>query len=103
MAAKDADLASQYGGEYLVLTDIDVADYEAALLLPVDQPFDDDLYLSDVGAPFGSGGPTYIMRGYDGTLTSLVYWESSIVDSGGASYAGPGPLSDIVVQTIKGA
>lgn len=103
MANKDADLASDYAGESLVLTAIDTAQYAVDLVMPVDQPFMEDLYLTDVGGPFGSGGPTYVMRGYDGTLTSLVYWESSIVDSGGVSYGGPGPLSDIVVSAVKGA
>jgi hypothetical protein len=57
--------------------------------IPVDQP--------------GSGGLTYRMRGYDTTLTQIVFWSSDHVDSTAADYSGPGPVIDIVVQDILGA
>lgn len=40
----------------------------------------------------------YRMRGYDGTLARIVYWDSDIVDSGGTDYTGPGPLSLVVLS-----
>lgn len=42
----------------------------------------------------------YRMRGRDGTLNRLVYWTTTGVDGTGASYAGPGPLTDIVAQSV---
>jgi len=42
----------------------------------------------------------YRMRGYDTTLGYPVYWPSTIVDATGADYAGPGPLTDIVVVEV---
>jgi hypothetical protein len=102
MGQIDADLATDYAERTLYLYDELDASFEP-VLINVEQPAQlQTLYLVDTGALGGATGPTYIMRGYDGTLMSLVYWEASIVDSGGGSYAGPGPLSDIVVQSIKG-
>jgi len=45
----------------------------------------------------------YRMRGYDGSLAKLVYWNHASVDGTGAGYGGPGPLTDIVVRKILGA
>ena len=56
-----------------------------------------------LGAPVASSGVSYRMRGYDTTLARYVYWSSSTIDSGAASYAGPGPVLDIVVQAVLGA
>jgi hypothetical protein len=49
-------------------------------------------------------GVVYRMRAYDAGLAPprLVYWNSIIVDSLGTYYAGPGPISDVVVQNIQG-
>lgn len=38
-----------------------------------------------------------LMRGYDGTLLAQVYWMANTIDSTGAEYTGPGPLTNIVV------
>lgn len=40
----------------------------------------------------------YRMRGFDTTLTRLVFWTATIIDTGGAQYTGPGPLTDVVIQ-----
>lgn len=48
--------------------------------------------------PGGGGGLEYRMRGYDTTLTQIVFWTSDHVDSTGSDYGGPGPLTGIVVQ-----
>jgi hypothetical protein len=42
------------------------------------------------------------MRAHDGTLSRLVFWTAITVDTGGAEYTGPGPLTDVVVQNIIG-
>lgn len=75
----------------------------------------DDVHVSDIwrsdaevladferGASQG-GGTTYRMRANDGTLGHPVYWNSSSIDSGGAGYAGPGPLTGIVVSKVIGS
>ena len=58
------------------------------------------------GPVTGGGGATitYRMRGRDAGLVPprLVYWNSTIVDSTGIDYAGPGPLSDVVLQLTIG-
>lgn len=41
-----------------------------------------------------------LMRGYDGTLLAQAYWMANTIDSTGAEYAGPGPLTDIVVVKL---
>jgi len=43
-------------------------------------------------------GLTYRMRANDTMLGYKVYWDSTIVDSAGTDYAGPGPLTDVVVS-----
>ena len=48
------------------------------------------------------GGVSYRMRANDTTLLRVVYWTTSFVDSTGAGYTGPGPLTDIVVANIIG-
>jgi hypothetical protein len=50
-----------------------------------------------VWLPMGSA-LTYRMRGYDTTLTSLVYWSSDHVDAAADDYAGPGPVTNVVLQ-----
>lgn len=42
----------------------------------------------------------YRMRGYDTTLTTTVYWTATSVDSTGAQYTGPGPLTNITIVHI---
>jgi hypothetical protein len=55
------------------------------------------------GSYFGSsGGAIYRMRGFDSTLGRIVYWQTSSVDGTASSYAGPGPVTDIVVQNVIG-
>jgi hypothetical protein len=55
------------------------------------------------GSAIGSGGAlVYRMRGYDGTLGYSVYWISVSIDTSGAQYTGPGPLSNIVVYNVIG-
>jgi hypothetical protein len=53
----------------------------------------------------GGGGATlvYRMRGFDSTLTEVVFWGSDQVDTAGNDYAGPGPLVDIVVHNVIGS
>ena len=47
----------------------------------------------------GGGAPViFRMRGIDGTLGYPVYWNSDVVDTPGADYAGPGPLTDVVLS-----
>jgi len=50
----------------------------------------------------GSGGVAYRMRAYDATLGREVFWSSQGIDDTGASYGGPGPLSDIVIHMLLG-
>lgn len=51
----------------------------------------------------GSGtGSNYRMRAFDTTLSRYVYWNADEVDSAGAQYAGPGPLTDVVVSEVIG-
>jgi len=52
------------------------------------------------GGDDGGTGITYRMRGYDSTLAAVVYWNSTMIDSLGVSYLGPGPLTMIVVSNI---
>ena len=102
MAAKDADLAYDYSAQVLVPVDDDVAGL-AVVLADEDVLPDhfEELFLVDVGIASG-GGVTYRMRAHDTTLGRYVYWAATEVDSAGASYVGPGPLTDIVVQNIIG-
>jgi hypothetical protein len=59
--------------------------------------------MSWLGRWMGGGASLiYRMRGLDGTLGRHVFWNSSQIDADGDQYAGPGPLSDIVVQKIFG-
>lgn len=44
---------------------------------------------------FGSPSSFFRMRGYDTTLAAIVYWDSTVQNA--SEYAGPGPLTDIVV------
>jgi len=54
------------------------------------------------GLVAGGFGVTYRMRAYDAVLTRPVYWNSASIDSAGFDYAGPGPLSDVVVFAVQG-
>lgn len=51
----------------------------------------------------GTGSVEYRMRGFDVTLDELVFWTSDIIDASGTDYAGPGPLTGIVVQMLIGS
>ena len=54
------------------------------------------------GLAAAASGVVYRMRAYDGGLARLVYWNSSTLDATGVDYAGPGPLSDVVLQVTMG-
>jgi len=43
------------------------------------------------------------MRGYDTTLTSVVFWFSDHVDATATDYGGPGPVTEIIVQKKIGS
>jgi hypothetical protein len=50
------------------------------------------------------GGVTYRMRARDASLGRYVFWDSEdSIDTLGAQYTGPGPLTDIVVQAVIGS
>jgi hypothetical protein len=57
--------------------------------------------LEIVQAPPVSGAQ-YRMRAYDSTLTRIVFWTSDTIDTLGADYTGPGPITDVVVQNVIG-
>jgi hypothetical protein len=59
-------------------------------------------FSADIVASSAGEQVTYIMRGYDTTLSGTVFWESRGVDSSAASYLGDGPVTDIVVHKIVG-
>ena len=50
----------------------------------------------------GGAGLNFRMRATDTGLGQVVYWFSSAVDATGTDYAGPGPLTNIVVQNVLG-
>ena len=58
--------------------------------------------LTTKGLVVGGDGVRYRMRGYDNSLTRIVYWTTAFVDSVGTEYTGPGPLIDIVVSNVIG-
>jgi hypothetical protein len=55
----------------------------------------------DAAQPTG-GTPqvSYLMRAHDDTLDETVFWTSQEVDGDGSDYAGPGPLSDVVMVRV---
>jgi len=63
-----------------------------------------DTFDVTAGSVISGGGPVYRMRAYDAGLAPprLVYWNSSTLDAAGVDYAGPGPLSDVVLQVTMG-
>jgi len=56
--------------------------------------------LSTKGLVSSGDAISYRMRAFDTTLALMVYWTASEVDPSGATYTGPGPLQDIVVQNV---
>ena len=55
--------------------------------------------IASIGTAGGAAAAVlFRMRGNDGTLGYPVYWNSETVDSAGTDYAGPGPLSDVVLS-----
>ncbi len=54
----------------------------------------------DAQAVASGNGRTYRMRGYDATLARIVYWNASGIDTTGASYTGPGALSQIILVKV---
>jgi hypothetical protein len=103
MAAKDIDLATDYAERSLFLVDEDTATFEIEVLQVNQEAAIPELFVVELGVGGGAAGPVYRMRAHDTTLGRYVYWQSSSVDSAGANYAGPGPLTDVVVQNVIGA
>jgi hypothetical protein len=64
-----------------------------------------DPKLGQIDGSFGpiiSGNTTsYIMRGYDGTLTQTVYWIAQTPDDDASEYVGPGPVTRIVLLRVE--
>lgn len=48
--------------------------------------------------PIVPNGAVFYMRGRDTTLAVIVFWTASYLDSAGATYVGPGPLTDVVLM-----
>jgi hypothetical protein len=48
------------------------------------------------------GAVKYRMRGFDTTLSRIVYWESNLIDTAATDYGGPGPVNDIMVSNKIG-
>lgn len=105
MAAKDADIATEYVRRELFLVDDLTAKFEIFTEPAWSAVSPAEVFMVELSASGGGavGGPTYRMRGNDGTLGYPVYWESVVVDSAGVDYAGPGPLTDIVVAEVIAA
>ena len=59
---------------------------------------------NNIPIPISGGGEavSYIMRGYDQTLLTLVFWTSLELDGSAADYTGPGPVVDVVLHFVKG-
>lgn len=58
------------------------------------------VYSWDVISPSPVG--VYRMRAYDSTLARVVFWKSTIIDTLGGDYIGPGPLVGVVIQNVLG-
>lgn len=102
MAAKDADLASDYAPRTMFLVDELKAQYSATAIARAPTTKLGIVYLVESG-PLAGGGVTYRMRGYDSDLSRYVYWQSSNVDASGVDYSGnSGALTDVVVQNVIG-
>jgi len=54
------------------------------------------------GFSSGATGAIYEMRAQDGSLGHPVFWTAGLIDTTGAFYTGPGPLTDVVVFKIVG-
>ena len=98
MALRDADLASDFAQRFLfpALSSAQLVIASAAPASPLSELF----YTNLTG---GGSGPTinYVMRGYDSTLTTIVYWDSATIDPTAANYSGPGPVVDVVVAAVE--
>lgn len=94
MAQKDADLATDYARRDLFLVR-----EKAALSVSLYKPAAEVQQPQELFLVTGlSAALTYRMRGIDGTLGRTVYWNSTVIDDVGADYAGPGPLTDVVIS-----
>jgi hypothetical protein len=82
------------------LPESDTVGYVAIKVFPTGLPNTRYVYSWNVVSP--SQSQTYRMRAFDATLTRIVFWPSSVIDTPGANYTGPGPLTDVVVQDIIG-
>jgi hypothetical protein len=104
MAAKNANMASDYASRTVFLVDQLKAQFSVRTILKVPTVLQGRVFLIEAGAlGGGGGGVTYRMRGYDGDLSRYVYWPSNSVDSAGVDYTGnSGALTDIVVQNVIG-
>lgn len=99
MAAKDADLATDYADRHVFLSDDLVAKFAVTGVIEVNQetalPM---VYLSELGPV---GGVVYRMRGYDTDLLRTVYWDALEVDTAIAEYPGnSAALTNVVVSII---
>ena len=56
--------------------------------------------LVDLSGTTSAPAFVYRMRAYDAGLARDVYWTAEDIDAVGASYVGPGPLSDVVVSNV---
>jgi len=57
-----------------------------------------EFLLSSPLPPASSAGSGYYMRGRDTSLNLIVFWTATSLDAAGAQYAGPGPLTDVVLM-----
>lgn len=102
MVQKDADLATDYNNGTLYLTN-DKAEFEIIEVIQVNQPAAlPELFLVELVPGGSTVGLVYRMRGYDETLASIVFWNSSKADAAGEDYIGPGPLTSIIVRSVSG-
>jgi hypothetical protein len=91
------------GGYYYEATaaDIATAGYCAIKVFPTGLPQTRYVYTIDVISPSLPAAVTFRMRARDETLNTTVFWSSTTIDATGSFYAGPGPITDIVIQNIE--
>jgi len=99
MAAKDADLATDYAPRLIYLSQDTIAKFAISEVIEVNQePELPIVYLSEAGPV---GGALYRMRGYDSDLSRMVYWDAIEIDTALAEYPGNSlALSNVVVSIV---
>lgn len=106
MAAKDADLARDVAHHHLYISNSKVARFEVELTATPPGNREETLFLAGaVGGGTGGAGVTYRMRGYDTNVSvdSIVYWDSTGVDTNAEDYAGSaGPVINVIISDIVG-